>query len=88
MYMVATGILVVGFSYAAVPLYRMFCATTGFGGSTKRDEDGEKVGLSLSAAVHRCAPAPHCREPRTRAHTRSDWAGASHTNCVTMAPMC
>ena len=43
MYMLATGILVVGFSYAAVPLYRLFCQNTGFGGATKRDDDKEKV---------------------------------------------
>ena len=42
MFAVALG--AVGLSYAAVPLYRMFCQATGFGGTTRRhdakDDDG------------------------------------------------
>ena len=36
--LVAAGVAVgmVGMSYAAVPLYRMFCQATGFGGTTQR----------------------------------------------------
>ncbi|KAK9767425.1 Cytochrome c oxidase assembly protein cox11, mitochondrial [Basidiobolus ranarum] len=33
MYSTSLLIVVLGLSYAAVPLYRMFCATTGFGGT-------------------------------------------------------
>jgi len=32
-----------GLSYASVPLYKMFCQTTGFGGTTKRLEDNEEA---------------------------------------------
>lgn len=33
----------VGMSYAAVPLYRMFCAVTGFNGTTQRAEQASSV---------------------------------------------
>ena len=29
------AVAMLGFSYASVPLYRLFCAVTGFGGATK-----------------------------------------------------
>merc|ERR1711916_115416 len=35
----AVVVSTVGLSYAAVPLYRMFCQATGYGGTTSRDED-------------------------------------------------
>uniref|UniRef100_A0A7S3D2Y2 Uncharacterized protein n=1 Tax=Palpitomonas bilix TaxID=652834 RepID=A0A7S3D2Y2_9EUKA len=41
MYTVAAIIGAIGVSYAAVPLYRLFCQATGFGGTTK---DGHNVG--------------------------------------------
>lgn len=36
----AVVITAVGLSYAAVPLYRMFCSVTGYGGTTGKDEAG------------------------------------------------
>lgn len=41
-YVAGIGVLTVGMSYAAVPLYRMFCAAYSYGGTT--GHDGEKVG--------------------------------------------
>lgn len=35
LYMTAAGIAVVGVSYASVPLYRLFCSVTGYGGTTQ-----------------------------------------------------
>ena len=37
---IAVGVagLMLGLSFAAVPLYRMFCAMTGYGGTTRRVE--------------------------------------------------
>lgn len=35
MYSVATLVAVGGLSYAAVPVYKMFCAVTGYAGTTK-----------------------------------------------------
>ena len=35
MYAVAALVAVGGLSYAAVPLYKMFCAATGYAGTTK-----------------------------------------------------
>jgi cytochrome c oxidase assembly protein subunit 11 len=34
---------VIGASWAAVPLYRAFCAHTGYGGTTQTDKDGSKL---------------------------------------------
>lgn len=36
-------IAVIGISYASVPLYKVFCQATGFGGTTKRVESLEKL---------------------------------------------
>jgi len=50
-YAVATVIAVVGLSYAAVPLYRIFCAKTGFGGTANiLDVDYAKKAKPLSDA--------------------------------------
>ncbi|KAE9012602.1 hypothetical protein PF011_g8846 [Phytophthora fragariae] len=38
MYLAGTAIAWVGISYAAVPLYKIFCQMTGFGGTTQRVE--------------------------------------------------
>lgn len=42
-YVVALAITVMGFSYLAVPLYRLFCQATGLGGTVKREDAGEKI---------------------------------------------
>ncbi|XP_062555146.1 cytochrome c oxidase assembly protein COX11, mitochondrial [Armigeres subalbatus] len=42
-YAAAAGVLTVGMSYAAVPLYRMFCQAYSYGGTTSQGHDGEKV---------------------------------------------
>ena len=42
-YMVAIAIAVVGLSYAAVPLYRLFCQASGYGGTVVVVDPGEKV---------------------------------------------
>ena len=42
-YMVAIVITVVGLSYAAVPLYRLFCQASGYGGTVVVVDSGEKV---------------------------------------------
>lgn len=38
-YVIATGVVVVGLSYAAVPLYRMFCQAYSYGGTTAIGHD-------------------------------------------------
>lgn len=43
MYLCATGIFMLGMSYAAVPLYRIFCQATGRGGSAVQKHDISKV---------------------------------------------
>lgn len=42
-YIGAVGVIAVGLSYAAVPLYRMFCQAYSYGGTVGIDEAGEKV---------------------------------------------
>lgn len=43
-YAAGATVLTVGLSYAAVPLYRMFCAAYSYGGTTGAGHDAEKVG--------------------------------------------
>ena len=38
-----TSLVMLGMSFAAVPLYRMFCAATGFGGTTQVAHEGSKL---------------------------------------------
>jgi cytochrome c oxidase assembly protein subunit 11 len=40
--MLAVALGTLGLSYASVPLYRIFCQTTGFGGTTKRHTGGDE----------------------------------------------
>lgn len=42
-YVTAAGIIVVGLSYAAVPLYRIFCQAYSYGGTTATSHDASKV---------------------------------------------
>ena len=39
LYMLSVVVGTLGFTYAAVPLYKIFCQETGFGGTTKRADD-------------------------------------------------
>ena len=43
LYVVSLAILTVGVSYAAVPLYRIYCQRTGYGGTTQKGHDTDKV---------------------------------------------
>tara|TARA_B100001094_G_C17783490_1_gene600889 strand:- start:92 stop:262 length:171 start_codon:yes stop_codon:yes gene_type:complete len=36
-------VLMLGLSYAAVPLYDLFCRVTGFGGTTQISKDAPKI---------------------------------------------
>ncbi len=42
-YAIAVAVAVGGLSYAAVPLYRLFCQATGYGGTTIKMQPSEKV---------------------------------------------
>jgi cytochrome c oxidase assembly protein subunit 11 len=66
-YFSALAILVLGASYASVPLYKIFCQVTGFGGTTQRLEDtsaavirpsntGRVVRVDFSSSVHSALP--------------------------------
>ena len=43
LYMTAIAVGVAGLSYAAVPLYRLYCQTSGYGGTVSKVESGEKI---------------------------------------------
>ncbi|CAG9798653.1 unnamed protein product [Chironomus riparius] len=43
LYISGVGVLTVGLSYAAVPLYRMFCSAYSYGGTTGVQHDGSKI---------------------------------------------
>merc|ERR1719502_1454530 len=42
-YGVAVVLGVFGISYASVPLYKVFCQATGFGGTTQRETSAERI---------------------------------------------
>lgn len=42
-YISAAGVLAAGLSYAAVPLYRMFCQAYSYGGTTALGHDSDKI---------------------------------------------
>jgi len=44
MYVASAVMFTVGATYAAVPLYRIFCQETGYGGTTQKGHDKSKVG--------------------------------------------
>ncbi|MGE4244866.1 MAG: cytochrome c oxidase assembly protein [Parvibaculaceae bacterium] len=59
---IACGVVVVsmvGASYAAVPLYRLFCQVTGFGGTTQRAEAAPATSLDRKMAVRFDANVGH-----------------------------
>ena len=41
-YVLSVAIGMFGITYASVPLYKVFCQATGFGGTTQRLEDGDE----------------------------------------------
>ena len=43
LYLLSAAIATTGAAYAAVPLYRVFCQTTSYGGTVKEGHDTEKV---------------------------------------------
>ena len=45
----AFALFMLGAGFAAVPLYRMFCAATGYGGTTQRASAAEASGVVLAA---------------------------------------
>ena len=44
----AFALFMLGMGFAAVPLYRMFCAATGFGGTTQRASAAEAGGVQIA----------------------------------------
>lgn len=64
-YMGALAVFVFGISYASVPLYKVFCQMTGFGGTTQRVEEsreamepveGRPLKVYFTAGVHSAMP--------------------------------
>ena len=55
--MAVLGLLMLGLAFASVPLYRVFCQVTGFGGTTQRAEEapgaivGKQIGVRFDANI-------------------------------------
>jgi cytochrome c oxidase assembly protein subunit 11 len=47
----AFALAMLGLGYASVPLYRLFCQVTGFGGTTQRASEAQAAAVSLSGAA-------------------------------------
>lgn len=67
LYMISVALGTLGVSYASVPLYKVFCAATGFGGTTQRVEvdsvrdmspavDGRVIKITFTADVNDVMP--------------------------------
>ncbi|GAB2302535.1 hypothetical protein Dimus_036541, partial [Dionaea muscipula] len=52
-YLTALVFGMVGYSYAAVPLYRRFCQATGYGGTAQRHEKKRLLGILEMAQLPR-----------------------------------
>jgi cytochrome c oxidase assembly protein subunit 11 len=48
LYALAFALVMLGMGFAAVPLYRIFCQVTGFGGTTQRASAGEAGAIQIS----------------------------------------
>ena len=53
LYMSSMAILMLGLTYASVPLYKMFCEATGFDGVIKKKEDQELISANVRKLVQR-----------------------------------
>lgn len=42
-YALSLGVTAIGFTFAAIPAYRIFCETTSFGGTTQVAKDFKKI---------------------------------------------
>jgi len=47
-YALAGALAMLGLGYASVPLYRLFCQVTGFGGTTQKATDAQAAGIKVS----------------------------------------
>jgi len=76
-YMAAVVMGVVGASYASVPLYKVFCQTTGFGGTTQRvlkqDEEPNLIESMFKSALQKM-PQSVIRQARVHTWTDEDAA--------------
>ena len=50
LFAVLAALAMLGLGYAAVPLYRLFCEATGFGGTTRRATESEAYSAAQAAA--------------------------------------
>lgn len=66
LYMSSMAILMLGLTYASVPLYKMFCEATGFDGIIRKDDD-EKI----SANVRQLSQRVDASHPSLRIHFSS-----------------
>jgi cytochrome c oxidase assembly protein subunit 11 len=75
-YALAIAVGALGASYTAVPLYKVFCQTTGFGGTTQRvlteEKSDRQQNTTLEAYLQRAAAAVLPAGTAARVHTWTD----------------
>ena len=82
-YAVAVVVGAIGATYASVPLYKIFCQATGFGGTTQRvtlqewaqdrdDRDSTGVSRIVQNLINKMPDAPMLRNSSGRVHTWTD----------------
>ncbi|GMI30169.1 hypothetical protein TrCOL_g9260 [Triparma columacea] len=87
MYMTAIVIGVVGGTYASVPLYKVFCQRTGFGGTTQRADDREvkeDKKSKLMGKLYEMSNAP--ADKKKQGHTWTDEEQASRLATLKPVP--
>jgi cytochrome c oxidase assembly protein subunit 11 len=82
-----------GLAFASVPLYRLFCQVTGFGGTTMRDpveaarrgrwQDHRRFDANVSPALPGSSSPKH-RDPTKSASARATWRFYTATNTGTV----
>lgn len=83
-YAAAIVVGVVGATYASVPLYKVFCQTTGFGGTTQRVQTGNEepptwVEKMLKSAIQQL---PQSAVRKARVHTWTDEDAAARLSTL------
>ena len=87
-YMTAVVVGAVGATYASVPLYKMFCQATGFGGTTQRvifsDQDGQQP--NMLERVFRSIMQSVAPKSSARVHTWTDEEAAQRLASLKPVP--
>ena len=80
---VGTVAAMIGLTYASVPLYRLFCQATGYGGTVQRAEAAPKQVLDKTVSVRFDANTSSNNKSSSRSARRSRVGNNIYrTNCI------